>query len=95
MCRGFLFLSRLACPSQVCLFSYGQTGAGKTHTMLGCGTGEQRGVIPRAVEKVLEQSKVLEHKGWAFSMEASYIEIYNEKLRDLLTPGTTHSEVGK
>jgi kinesin family protein C1 len=37
---------------KVCLFSYGQTGAGKTHTMLGCGSGEQRGIIPRAVEKV-------------------------------------------
>jgi kinesin family protein C1 len=36
----------------VCLFSYGQTGAGKTHTMLGAGTAEQRGIIPRAVEKV-------------------------------------------
>jgi kinesin family protein C1 len=47
---------------KVCLFSYGQTGAGKTHTMLGCGTGEQRGVIPRAVEKVLEQADVLREK---------------------------------
>lgn len=79
---------------QVCLFSYGQTGAGKTHTMLGCGTGDQRGIIPRAVEKVLEQSESLQEKGWEFAMEASYLEIYNEKLRDLLAPGSAHSEVG-
>lgn len=35
----------------VCLFSYGQTGAGKTHTMQGSGSGPGRGIIPRAVEK--------------------------------------------
>ena len=36
----------------VCLFSYGQTGAGKTHTMQGSDAMENRGIIPRAVEKV-------------------------------------------
>jgi hypothetical protein len=36
----------------VCLFSYGQTGAGKTHTMQGDSTAAGRGIIPRAVEKV-------------------------------------------
>lgn len=36
----------------VCLFSYGQTGAGKTYTMQGVDTPEGRGIIPRAVEKV-------------------------------------------
>jgi len=37
----------------VCLFSYGQTGAGKTHTMQGTKSGEGRGIIPRAILKVL------------------------------------------
>lgn len=36
----------------VCLFSYGQTGAGKTHTMQGTADPAGRGIIPRAVEKV-------------------------------------------
>ena len=36
----------------VCLFSYGQTGAGKTHTMQGSDSPSGRGIIPRAVEKV-------------------------------------------
>eukprot|EP00967_Tisochrysis_lutea_P020496 scaffold23265_cov25-Tisochrysis_lutea.AAC.4 len=36
----------------VCLFSYGQTGAGKTYTMQGGTSPEQRGIIPRSVEKV-------------------------------------------
>ena len=41
----------MRCAPQVCLFSYGQTGAGKTHTMQG-GTGQQQGIIPRSVHKV-------------------------------------------
>jgi kinesin family protein C1 len=41
---------------KVCLFSYGQTGSGKTHTMLGQIAGEQRGIIPRSVEKIIETS---------------------------------------
>ncbi len=35
------------------MFSYGQTGAGKTHTMQGTKSGEGRGIIPRAILKVL------------------------------------------
>ena len=37
---------------QVCLFSYGQTGAGKTYTMEGGRAPEQRGIIPRTIAKV-------------------------------------------
>ena len=37
---------------QVCLFSYGQTGAGKTHTMQGGSRPDAQGIIPRAVAKV-------------------------------------------
>ena len=37
---------------KVCLFSYGQTGAGKTHTMTGSRSYEGRGIIPRAISKV-------------------------------------------
>jgi len=68
----------------VCLFSYGQTGSGKTHTMQGSGNGVMRGIIPRAVEKILSQSKVLQGQKWKFNMTASFLEIYNESLRDLL-----------
>ena len=77
---------------KVCLFSYGQTGSGKTHTMLGTGEGERRGIIPRAVAKVLEQAEALRSKGYEYTMEASYVEIYNEQIRDLLCPGAVHSE---
>lgn len=39
-------------PLQVCLFSYGQTGAGKTHTMQGTRSPAGAGIIPRSVRKV-------------------------------------------
>mmetsp|Transcript_5184 Transcript_5184/g.14966 ORF Transcript_5184/g.14966 Transcript_5184/m.14966 type:complete len:1150 (-) Transcript_5184:37-3486(-) len=69
----------------VCIFSYGQTGSGKTHTMLGYGGGEMRGIIPRAAEQILEQARGLRLQNWKFHVKASFLEIYNEKLRDLLT----------
>ena len=77
---------------KVCLFSYGQTGSGKTHTMLGAGAGPEAGIIPRAVRKVLDQAAALRAKGYAYTMEASYVEIYNEQIRDLLKPGADHDE---
>ena len=40
------------CMVQVCLFSYGQTGAGKTHTMQGSRGPDGQGIIPRAILKV-------------------------------------------
>jgi len=74
---------------KVCLFSYGQTGAGKTHTMQGNpNSPAQRGIIPRSVDKILEAADRMERQGWQYKFEASFIEIYNEQLRDLLAPGT-------
>ena len=78
---------------KVCLFCYGQTGSGKTHTMLGTGQDpDSRGIVPRAVEKVIEASQANRIRGWEYNMEASYVEIYNEMVRDLLSPGSCHSE---
>jgi kinesin family protein C1 len=68
----------------VCLFSYGQTGSGKTHTMQGSGTGSMRGIVARAMEQVGQYKAELEEKGWEYSMEVSFLEIYNENIRDLL-----------
>jgi kinesin family protein C1 len=68
----------------VCLFSYGQTGSGKTHTMQGSGYGAMRGIIPRAVEQILSQAGMMHSQRWTFTMKASFLEIYNEELRDLL-----------
>lgn len=68
----------------VCLFSYGQTGSGKTHTMQGSGNSNMRGIIPRAVEQILAQAKNMQKQKWKFTMSASFLEIYNEELKDLL-----------
>ncbi|CAL8303736.1 unnamed protein product [Lota lota] len=68
------------------VFAYGPTGAGKTHTMLG--SPEQPGVIPRAVREVFNMVRIQgeEQDGWDCSLAMSYLEIYNEKVLDLLSP---------
>ena len=63
----------------VCIFCYGQTGSGKTHTM-----SSADGMIPRAVNQIYETAQSLEEKGWRYSMEGSFIEVYNEAINDLL-----------
>ncbi|XP_031605154.1 kinesin-like protein KIF22 [Oreochromis aureus] len=69
------------------VFAYGPTGAGKTHTMLG--SSEQPGVIPRAVREVFKLVKAKdESDGWDYSIGMSYLEIYNEKVLDLLSPNS-------
>ena len=61
-----------------------QTGSGKTHTMQGSGLGDMRGIIPRAIERVGEYKAELEAQGWKYEMRVSFLEIYNETIRDLL-----------
>ncbi|KAE8284258.1 Kinesin-like protein KIF22 [Larimichthys crocea] len=69
------------------VFAYGPTGAGKTHTMLG--SPEQPGVIPRAVRAIFNLVKAKkEDEGWDYSIGMSYLEIYNEKVLDLLSPSS-------
>ncbi|KAI3365687.1 hypothetical protein L3Q82_010770 [Scortum barcoo] len=69
------------------VFAYGPTGAGKTHTMLG--SSEQPGVIPRAVREVFNLVKTKdEDDEWNYSIGMSYLEIYNEKVLDLLSPSS-------
>jgi len=69
----------------VCLFSYGQTGSGKTYTMQGSSNEcQMRGIIPRAIEQVSEYKAQLECDGWQYTMQVSYLEIYNETIHDLL-----------
>lgn len=70
----------------VCIFAYGQTGSGKTYTMEGPDDPDDvtMGMIPRAVEQVFETAQQLQSKGWEYDMEANFVEIYNETIRDLL-----------
>ncbi|KAK9760112.1 hypothetical protein K7432_016191, partial [Basidiobolus ranarum] len=68
------------------VFAYGQTGSGKTHTMMGdMGSDEFKGIVPRIVEKIFksihESPSTTE-----YTVKVSYMEIYMEKVRDLLNP---------
>ncbi|KAM7008137.1 LOW QUALITY PROTEIN: carboxy-terminal kinesin 2-like [Passerculus sandwichensis] len=67
----------------VCIFAYGQTGSGKTFTMEGPAP-ESRGMIPRAVRHLFRGARELAGRGWQYDFSASFLEIYNEGLRDLL-----------
>ncbi|XP_047580599.1 kinesin-like protein KIF17 isoform X5 [Lutra lutra] len=69
------------------IFAYGQTGSGKSFTMQGLpDPPSQRGVIPRAFEHVFESVQCAENT--KFLVRASYLEIYNEDVRDLLGTDT-------
>ena len=70
---------------QVCLFAYGQTGSGKTHTMQGSGTGPMQGIIPRTMDQVASYLKKQREHGWQYQLSVTYVEIYNENVRDLLS----------
>ncbi|KAJ0068744.1 hypothetical protein NL108_010819 [Boleophthalmus pectinirostris] len=65
------------------IFAYGQTGSGKSFTMQGTAVpASQRGVIPRSFEHIFETIQCTENT--KFLVRASYLEIYNEEIRDLL-----------
>ncbi|KJX97237.1 kinesin heavy chain like protein [Zymoseptoria brevis] len=69
------------------VFAYGQTGSGKTYTMMGAdiGNDEQKGIIPRIVEQIF--TSIMRSDGSIeFTVKVSYMEIYMEKIRDLLVP---------
>lgn len=63
----------------VCIFCYGQTGSGKTYTM-----SSEDGMIPLAVHQIYTTAAALREKGWKYTMEGSFVEVYNENLNDLL-----------
>ncbi|KAM5218607.1 kinesin-like protein KIF16B isoform 4-T4 [Hipposideros larvatus] len=66
-----------------CVFAYGQTGSGKSYTMMG-NSGDS-GLIPRICERLF--TRINETTRWdeaSFRTEVSYLEIYNERVRDLL-----------
>ncbi|THH17845.1 hypothetical protein EW146_g3050 [Bondarzewia mesenterica] len=71
----------------VCIFAYGQTGSGKSFTMEGGSTEATAGMIPRAVEQVFRVAEELRSKGWEYTMQGQFLEIYNETINDLLGKG--------
>ncbi|XP_076816196.1 carboxy-terminal kinesin 2-like [Clavelina lepadiformis] len=73
----------------VCIFAYGQTGAGKTYTMEGPddNTGsEHEGIIPRAMRLIFEKGEEKRKFDWNYDLVVQHVEIYREILQDLLDP---------
>jgi centromeric protein E len=72
------------------IFAYGQTSSGKTYTMQGSGTieegssGSGGGIVHMAAKDIFNH--IHSHHGRSFLVRASFLEIYNEEVRDLLVP---------
>ncbi|XP_064543837.1 kinesin-like protein KIF13A isoform X3 [Drosophila montana] len=67
-----------------CIFAYGQTGSGKSYTMMG--SQENKGIIPRLCDKLFLKIANKSTPELMYKVEVSYMEIYNEKVHDLLDP---------
>nr|NP_788356.2 kinesin heavy chain 73, isoform C [Drosophila melanogaster]AAF58129.2 kinesin heavy chain 73, isoform C [Drosophila melanogaster] len=67
-----------------CIFAYGQTGSGKSYTMMG--TQESKGIIPRLCDQLFSAIANKSTPELMYKVEVSYMEIYNEKVHDLLDP---------
>nr|XP_021332807.1 kinesin-like protein KIF1A isoform X14 [Danio rerio] len=70
----------------VCIFAYGQTGAGKSYTMMGKQEKDQQGIIPLLCEDLFTKINENNDNNMSYSVEVSYMEIYCERVRDLLNP---------
>jgi kinesin family protein 5 len=75
------------------VFAYGQTGSGKTYTMEGeIGCQENRGILPRMVSEIFDfMERSEEHM--QFMIQVQLLEIYNERIRDLLQPDKDNLKV--
>ncbi|XP_046734684.1 kinesin-like protein KIF13A isoform X3 [Diprion similis] len=67
-----------------CIFAYGQTGSGKSYTMMG--SGDNKGIIPRLCDNLFDMIAKQQSSELSYKVEVSYMEIYNEKVHDLLDP---------
>ncbi|KAL7987188.1 hypothetical protein Chor_006107 [Crotalus horridus] len=83
-CLGENILQNAFDGYNACIFAYGQTGSGKSYTMMG--TADEPGLIPRLCSSLFERAQQEESEEQSFKVEVSYMEIYNEKVRDLLDP---------
>uniref|UniRef100_A0A8C5CNX8 Kinesin motor domain-containing protein n=1 Tax=Gadus morhua TaxID=8049 RepID=A0A8C5CNX8_GADMO len=70
----------------VCIFAYGQTGGGKSYTMMGRQEPGQEGIIPQMCEDLFRRTGENTDPDLQYSVEVSYMEIYCERVRDLLNP---------
>uniref|UniRef100_A0A8C7R8I3 Kinesin motor domain-containing protein n=1 Tax=Oncorhynchus mykiss TaxID=8022 RepID=A0A8C7R8I3_ONCMY len=83
-CLGESLLHNAFQGYNACIFAYGQTGSGKSYTMMG--SVDSPGLIPRLCSSLFDRTLLEQREGEGFTIEVSYMEIYNEKVRDLLDP---------
>ncbi|KAF3056301.1 Kinesin-like protein KIF1C [Daldinia childiae] len=85
-CLGEEFLDHNFEGYHTCIFAYGQTGSGKSYTMMG--TPDQPGLIPRTCEDLFQRIEAAQEEtpNISYHVRASYFEVYNEHVRDLLVP---------
>uniref|UniRef100_A0A3P8Y577 Kinesin family member 13Ba n=1 Tax=Esox lucius TaxID=8010 RepID=A0A3P8Y577_ESOLU len=83
-CLGESLLHNAFQGYNACIFAYGQTGSGKSYTMMG--SVDSPGLIPRLCSSLFDRTLQEQREGEGFTIEVSYMEIYNEKVRDLLDP---------
>ncbi len=67
-----------------CLFAYGQTGSGKSYSMVGYGAN--KGIVPISCDEIFTRIKNNKDKEKSYEVQVSMLEIYNEKIQDLLIP---------
>ena len=65
-----------------CLFAYGQTGSGKSYSMVGYGAN--KGIIPISCDEIFKRIGENQEKDKTYEVQVSMLEIYNEKVQDLL-----------
>jgi len=80
---GFAIVENVMDGYNGTIFAYGQTGTGKTFTMVGGISAESAGVVPRTFEHIFQNINTTPTK--TFLVRASFLEIYNEEIRDLLS----------
>ncbi|KAK8017510.1 hypothetical protein PG993_013836 [Apiospora rasikravindrae] len=85
-CLGEEFLDHNFEGYHTCIFAYGQTGSGKSYTMMG--TPDEPGLIPRTCEDLFQRIEAAQQEtpNISYHVRASYFEVYNEHVRDLLVP---------
>ena len=67
-----------------CLFAYGQTGSGKSYSMVGYGAN--KGIVPISCDEIFKRINQNNEKDKIYEVQVSMLEIYNEKVQDLLIP---------
>lgn len=75
-----------------CLFAYGQTGSGKSYSMVGYGAN--KGIVPISCDEIFRRIKESQEENKRYEVCVSMLEIYNEKVQDLLVAPNKRPQQG-